>query len=85
LIAEAIVKKLAKALSTPTEDIDPSKLMHAYGVDSLVAVDLRNWLAKEIRADVAGFDLMDVVSISKLGIVIAGKSQYLPPFPEEGE
>ncbi|KAF8538722.1 KR domain-containing protein [Trichophaea hybrida] len=53
VIAEGLSRKLSKALSISTEDIDTSRPFHAYGVDSLVAVELRNWFIKEIGADVA--------------------------------
>ena len=80
VVADALTRKLAKALSMPGDDIDPGKPMHVYGVDSLVAVEMRNWLAKELRADVAVFELMGNTSIASLGPLIAVKSQYLPAF-----
>ena len=33
-------------LSKP--DIDPSRPVYTYGIDSLVAIDLQNWFAREI-------------------------------------
>ncbi|KAF1961734.1 KR-domain-containing protein [Byssothecium circinans] len=83
VITEALTRKLAKALSMPGDDIDPAKPMHVYGVDSLVAVEMRNWLAKELRADVVVFELMGNTSIASLGTLVAGKSQYLPAFAAE--
>ncbi|KAF2676018.1 hypothetical protein K458DRAFT_447715 [Lentithecium fluviatile CBS 122367] len=83
VVTEALTRKLAKALSMPGDDIDPAKPMHVYGVDSLVAVEMRNWLAKELRADVAVFELMGNTSIASLGTLVAGKSQYLPAFAAE--
>ena len=35
--------------------MQPHKRMESYGVDSLVAVELRNWFAKEMAADIAVF------------------------------
>jgi len=45
VVANTLTQKLAMALSTLKADIDPAKPMHVYGVDSLVAVEIRNWLA----------------------------------------
>ena len=45
-ITQALVHKLSRTLSMAPEDLDVEKPMHVYGVDSLVAVELRNWFAK---------------------------------------
>ena len=56
------------------DDIDISKPLHAYGVDSLLAVELRNYFAKELSADVAIFDLMGGPSIGAVTLTVAKKS-----------
>ena len=76
IVTEALVTKLSKILSCPQEDLDISKPIHLYGVDSLVAVELRNWFAKKMNADVAVFDILGGASCSQVGILAAGKSQY---------
>ena len=70
-----LTKQLTKALSVPRKDIDTMKPLHAYGVDSLLAAELRNWFAKEMGADVALFDIMGTASIEAVGSVIVGKSR----------
>ncbi|KAK3687885.1 hypothetical protein B0T22DRAFT_439466 [Podospora appendiculata] len=77
IVTDALSYKLAKTLSIPRDEIDPQKPMHSYGVDSLVAVEMRNWLAKELKADVAVFELMSNTSIAGIGSVVAGKSRLL--------
>ncbi|TGO44377.1 hypothetical protein BCON_0532g00010 [Botryotinia convoluta] len=47
VVSTAIVMKLAKALGIEVADIDTNKPFHAYGVDFLLAVELRNWFGKE--------------------------------------
>lgn len=59
-------------------DITVGRPMHTYGMDSLVAVDMRNWLLKEVKAEVSAADLLKDVSITALGLTIAAKSQFLP-------
>jgi acyl carrier protein len=71
IVVESLVAKLSKALAIPTNDIDTTKSLHAYGVDSLLAVELRNWLAKEMRIDIAVFDIMGAISIISLGALAA--------------
>lgn len=53
--------------------------MHYYGVDSLVAVEMRNWLVKDMNADVAIFDILGGASIVAVSLVVAGRSGYLNP------
>jgi hypothetical protein len=48
VIADALVAKLVKFLQSSVADIDPTKPLHSYGVDSLVAVGIRNWILKEV-------------------------------------
>ena len=75
IIVSGLVRKLSKALSVSSDEIETSKPLHAYGVDSLLAVELRNWFAKEFRADVAIFDIMGAESIAAVGGLVAGKSR----------
>ena len=65
---------MSKALSIPPEDIDTSKPLHAYGVDSLLAVELRNYFAKEMEADLAIFDIMDGSNFKAVSMTVARKS-----------
>lgn len=76
IVAQGLVRKLSKALSMPSEDVDVSKPLHAYGVDSLLAVELRNWFSKEISADVAIFNIMGSPSIAEVSITVAEKSLF---------
>lgn len=74
VVVKALSQKLARSLSMPADDIDPSKPLFEYGVDSLVAVELRNWIGKEFRADVAVFDIMGGATIAAVGALVAKKS-----------
>lgn len=76
VVVEGLAKKLSKALSMPAEDIDTSKPLHSYGVDSLLAVELRSWFGKEFKADVAIFEIMGGTSFSAVASVVTAKSSY---------
>jgi acyl carrier protein len=75
VVAEAVTHKLARGLSITPEEVDSSRPMHLYGVDSLVAVELRNWMNKEFAADVPVFELMSGKSIAAIGQLVAKTSQ----------
>lgn len=76
VVAHALAKRLSRALSVPEEDIDLSRPAHSFGVDSLVAVELRFWFGNEIKADISVFNILGNNSIADLGMLAAGKSEY---------
>lgn len=69
-----LVHKLAKALSMAHTEIDITRPLHKYGIDSLMAVELRNWFAKLFRTDVAVFEIIcQGNSIGAIGAMVAAK------------
>lgn len=74
IICEAIAARLAKSLRVPLEDLDPSKPVNAYGVDSLIAVELRNFIFREIKADMSIFDILGSIPLAMLSSKIAASS-----------
>ncbi|KAJ2998604.1 hypothetical protein NUW58_g268 [Xylaria curta] len=71
IVATAIASRLARALSTSVDNVELTKPFSDYGVDSLMAVELRNWIDKNFQANVAVFDIMDATSIESVGEIIA--------------
>lgn len=61
---------------TPTNTAATAVDFHAplskYGLDSLVAVEIRGWLRRELAADVAVFEILGGASLSSLGMLVAG-------------
>lgn len=53
------------------EPLDPGLTLAAAGVDSLVAIELRNWWKQNLGADVSVLELMDGGSIQRLGELAA--------------
>jgi acyl carrier protein len=74
VVTASLVSKLARAISVLPGEIDTTKPLHAYGVDSLLAVELRNWFAKTFKADVAVFEIMGKESVAAVGAAVAEKS-----------
>lgn len=58
LVLEAIVERLAKLLFIPADEIDPAHAVSDYGMDSMIAAELRNWLVKTFRTDVPFLELL---------------------------
>jgi aryl carrier-like protein len=76
-VQEAIRNQLADLLAIGVDDVDASKPVHSYGVDSLVAVELRNWFARSIGADVAVLELLGNSTIAKLAANVAKKCRFV--------
>lgn len=76
-VLEALISRLAKALGITGEDIETSRCVSDYGVDSLLAVDLRNWIQRQANATVSVFELMNPTPIRDLAKKIAGESGFV--------
>ena len=48
------------------EEFDTSRALTAYGTDSLVAVEVKNWIAREVKVAVSVFDVLQGASIERL-------------------
>jgi aryl carrier-like protein len=77
LIAEQIVRKVAAVMGIDTSDVRAEKSLSKYGVDSLAAVELRNWFWKGMKAIVRLFELLADVPIRVLAEKIAAKSKMV--------
>jgi acyl carrier protein len=78
-----IIQQLAKVLGIDVKTISATEPLHTYGVDSLVAVELRAWLLKELSAQVAVFDIIGDNTIRALGRVVTRKSALVQFANEE--
>ncbi|CZR54651.1 uncharacterized protein PAC_04535 [Phialocephala subalpina] len=76
VICEAITSKLANNLMVSDADIDPEQSITAC-VDSLVAVEMRNWLLDQIGAEISKVDLLQSKSAFVLSENIAKKSNIV--------
>lgn len=74
IIAESLMQRLSKAIGVPLKNLDATKPMNQYGVDSLVAVELRNWFKWKLDADVAVFEMLGKMTFEEMGRIAAVKS-----------
>ncbi|KAI0157245.1 hypothetical protein GGR57DRAFT_510816 [Xylariaceae sp. FL1272] len=75
IVVNALKAKIARALFTSLDDIEASKTLPDYGVDSLLAVELRNSIWKEFQANVAVFDIMGGATIRRVGELVVERSE----------
>ncbi|CAG7924264.1 unnamed protein product [Penicillium olsonii] len=72
---EALAAKLAQVLVLSLEDMDPSITVSSLGLDSLVAIEIRNWIAREADANVQVLELLSSGTLMALAEIILNKSQ----------
>ncbi|KAI0810057.1 polyketide synthase PksD [Xylaria sp. FL0064] len=77
LVMKSLASRLARSLAIKPEDVDIGKPLHAFGVDSLVAVELRNWISKEFAADVPVFELIGGRTVEGVGEFVEKCSQIV--------
>jgi acyl carrier protein len=58
--------KVARVLGTSPERLDDDKPLLNLGIDSLMAVELRNWIEQELRINVPIMELMRSPSLARL-------------------
>jgi acyl carrier protein len=73
-VLDALLQKLARALLMALEDMDAQKPTAEYGVDSLIAVELRNWFSREAKVEVPVFEILQAASLAALASMVAAKS-----------
>ncbi|KAL7796350.1 putative polyketide synthase [Trichoderma afarasin] len=73
-ITASLISRIAKMLQIEAEDVDTSRALHSYGLDSLVAIEIVDWALKEVEARVSVFDIMAAVPITATASKIANAS-----------
>jgi zearalenone synthase (highly reducing iterative type I polyketide synthase) len=81
LVLETLIVKVAIHLEQDVANIDPEEPLYTYGVDSLVAIELRNWIMKEFAADVALLDITAEEPMFDLVDKIVAKSKFVSVAP----
>ena len=74
-----MMAKISVLLMIPLEDIKASRSMSEYGMDSLVAVEMRNWLFREMDATVPILELLANESLLQLSAKIVKRSKLANP------
>ncbi|KAL9126150.1 MAG: hypothetical protein Q9217_004761 [Psora testacea] len=75
VIYDCLAAKFSTVLMIAEEDLSPDKPLGAYGTDSLVAVELRNWIGREMEATVILMDLLADNTLATLTDTVIHKSK----------
>ena len=77
ITTSALIGKFASVLIIPANEVSTNKPVAMLGLDSLVAVEVRSWIAKEMDAKMSTMELMTISSIKALADVIVARSTLL--------
>jgi emericellamide synthase (highly reducing iterative type I polyketide synthase) len=73
----ALKAKISRLLSIPAPEIQPDRSVSSYGVDSLIAVELRNWIVTQVGAHIQMLELMNSLPMVKLAEMVARRSRFV--------
>ncbi|OQD96069.1 hypothetical protein PENSOL_c017G06262 [Penicillium solitum] len=74
VVENALRTNFASAISTDADNVDVEKPITSYGIDSLKATEVRNWVLKEFHSQLSIFDILSPMPISRLAMAILKKS-----------
>ncbi|GES58268.1 polyketide synthase [Aspergillus terreus] len=77
IVYAALSKKVAANMSISVDSISPSNPTSEYGIDSHFAVELRNWIAKNVDRTVPILEILASASLLDLAGKIVGKSDVV--------
>ncbi|CAI7630711.1 unnamed protein product [Penicillium discolor] len=73
MVTRAIQNTVAEMLFIDASGVDPTRTVAEYGVDSLIAAELRNWFNTSFMADISMLDLLDTrMSMKALAKMVVG-------------
>lgn len=80
VVADALVEKIAEVISMEPEELDSTRAISHYPLDSLTAIEVRNFITRMFEANLQVLELLASGSIESLAKAICTKSKL--PLPE---
>jgi acyl carrier protein len=77
IIRRGLLNKLPFVLMLDEEDMDITRSLSNYALDSLVAIEVRNYITREFEANLQGLELLSSGSIETLAKAIFVKSKLV--------
>lgn len=76
-VCNGLSAKISGVLMVAIEDINIDAPMATYGLDSLVAVEVRNWVVREFDVSVSVFDLLSGNTLRMVSELVVKKSKLV--------
>ena len=81
IIKSAIRQRLSKLTMLDPDSIDLEAPLLDYGLDSLTAAELKNWIHRDMESSLQASELLDEPSISSLSMKVASRSKLMSNSP----
>lgn len=78
VITETTVEKFVAFLNLAVEDVSPDQPLATFGLDSLVSIELKNWMVRTFKVTLQAAELTSAPSIVHLAKLLASRSKLLP-------
>ncbi|KAF2642182.1 hypothetical protein P280DRAFT_425001 [Massarina eburnea CBS 473.64] len=75
VVCSALVEKIAEVISMEQEELDTTRALSHYPLDSLTAIEVRNFITRMFEANLQVLELLASGSIESLAKVVCGKSK----------
>ncbi|KAK5732063.1 Type I Iterative PKS [Elasticomyces elasticus] len=69
IVVTALLDKISDLLDVPPANINCTQPVHFFGVDSMIATELQNWFADQVRADVPILHILGNNSVDALATI----------------
>lgn len=77
LISGEIAKKISKLVAIDSEEVDIERSMADFGLDSLVSIELKNWITQTFKAKLQASEISDAAHIVALAGLVASRSAII--------
>ncbi|KAF8850340.1 BcPKS8, polyketide synthase [Acephala macrosclerotiorum] len=77
VVQKGLLSKLPSVLMLEAEDMDVTRSLSSYALDSLVAIEVRNYITREFEANLQMLELLGSGSIETLSKAICAKSRLI--------
>lgn len=77
IVVGGISQRFALFTARAPEDISPDVSMENFGLDSLIAIELKNWLVRTFQTTLQTSEVLDASNINSLARTIASRSKFV--------
>ena len=77
IVKEALLARLVESTGLDLRDVDENKPFHVLDLDSLVAIELRGWAKRELKAEVSGVFILGKSSLKEVAVAMAEQSELV--------
>ncbi|RDW64263.1 hypothetical protein BP5796_10765 [Coleophoma crateriformis] len=77
IITKAIIEKFSLFLNRSIEDLDPDQPPSSFGLDSLVSIELKNWMVRTFKATLQTAEIGDAASLVALARTVTSRSKLV--------